>query len=140
MDTQEQTVADFVKEHGVKISAERADSNPDMADWGNGRQTHYKCVIRKSRKSMQLHFSMGSALTGEPTVEDVLDCLASDASGIEQAESFHDWAQNLGFDTIDDEFNAARKAYKATKRNTLNLLRVLGEDAFGALVWHTERL
>jgi hypothetical protein len=45
---------------------------------------------------MTVYFSQGPAISREPTIEDVLDCLVLDASG---ADSFEDWCAEFGYDT-----------------------------------------
>ena len=72
-----------------------------------------------------------------PTLETILDCLASDASGIENARTFEDWAGEYGYDIDSRE---AYKTYKVTKRQTEKLRALLGPELFDRLVWHTERL
>lgn len=71
-----------------------------------------------------------------PELPDVLDCLASDASTLDEG-SFDAWASSLGYDTD------SRKA-EATYRTILeqsNKLRVfLGAEAYNDLLYNTERI
>jgi hypothetical protein len=85
-----------------------------------------------------LVFSKGSGHNGEaPTVAEVLDCLASDAAGIENARDFEDWCSEYGYDT-DSRKNA--RAYRACKRQAIALNRIMGNDGlYERLLFHTER-
>lgn len=69
--------------------------------------------------------------TSEPTPADVLGCLLSDTSSVENARSFEEWASDLGFN---DDSRTAEQTYKACKRIALKVRRFLGDDleTFGA--------
>jgi hypothetical protein len=80
---------------------------------------------------------MGPALIGTPKLADVLDCLASDAAGFENAQSFEDWAAEYGYDT---DSRKAEKVYRTVERQAKQLRRVLGDEGYNALLWDIERL
>lgn len=70
----------------------------------------------------------------EPTPPDlasVLDCLRSDASSIDDARSFEDWAANFGYDT---DSRKAEKAYRACQDSAQALRHFLGRKAYDALM------
>ena len=70
-----------------------------------------------------------------PKLPDVLNCLAMDASGMD--ESFEDWADNYGYDT---DSRKAETIYKACQDNARQLRVLLGHEAFDVLVNEIERL
>jgi len=79
---------------------------------------------------MTVPFSMGDGYNGaKPTVDTVLDCLASDASGAD--ETFEYWCGNFGYDT---DSRRAEKTYKAVQRQTAKLRAFLGEDLYMGLL------
>ena len=87
---------------------------------------------------MSLVFSMGSGHGGKrPELADVLDCLASDAAGYENARSFADWCADYGYDV---DSRRAERTFKAVERQATSLHRVLGESAYRTLLWDIERL
>lgn len=134
--TERITVPQFVTDYRVRMTAERTDSNPHMPDSDN--MDHWKCVLRKDRHSMTVYFSMGYGHHGnEPKVADVLDCLASDASGLINAGNFEDWASEYGYDT---DSRKAEKTYKLIERQSSTLRSLLGDEGFEQLLWNTERL
>lgn len=123
-----QAFVDFAASIDLKFSCKPVDSRPDMESWGHGAR-HYR--VRLSRKwvdgtrSMSLYFSQGSAHTEDPTVADVLSCLALDASVL-KAMTFEDWASDLGYDTDSRQAEATYRACKRqSKRQSLALARVL---------------
>ena len=69
---------------------------------------------------MTVYFSQGPAISGEPTTEDVLDCLALDASG---ADSFEDWCAEYGYDT---DSRKAEHIYNTVRKQTEELASFLG--------------
>ena len=125
----------FVDKHGIKFECHRVPARPDgmMSD---GHITHhFRCRIKCGNKSFGLYFSQGSA--EPPTVAEVLNCLASDASSYENASTFEDWASEFGFDT---DSRKAEKSYRAVKRQAKQLKRVIGDEAYNELLWEVERL
>lgn len=131
------SIDDFVSQNDFRMKCEWAPNNPNMQESEN--MDHWKCVIRRKGNigSMTLVFSMGMAHRGkEPEVADVLDCLASDASGIENSPSFEDWCSEYGYDT---DSRKAEKTFKACEHQSKRLKKLLGEDLYAQLLWHTER-
>ena len=99
------TMQDFIGNTAVSAKVKRVASNPNMDDMGAGAR-HFLVTLKAGRFSMRVPFSQGSAHTVAPTTADVLDCLASDASGFENARSFEEWASEYGYD-VD-----SRKAFR----------------------------
>lgn len=83
---------------------------------------------------MTIPFSMGPAHSHEPTVADVLECLASDYSGSDQA--FEDWAADLGYDP---DSRKAERTYQAVVRQARKLEQFLGPDVVHTLVYEVDR-
>jgi hypothetical protein len=136
MNTQETiSLADFISKHGIKFEQHTVYTRPDglMSD----DMFHYKVRILCGHKGFGLYFSTGKGWNRTPELADVLDCIASDASSYENAQSFEDWASEFGYDT---DSRKAEKMYRAIKRQAEQLKRMLGEEAYQELLWNTERL
>jgi hypothetical protein len=159
------TLDQFITKHGVKFECKRVESRPDglMGDDNDtdkiarnraahvqvrtDNMRHFRCRISRGHRvennfpikasSFGLYFSQGSAHTENPTLADVLDCLASDASGYENACTFEDWASEYGYET---DSRKAEKTFRAIKRQAEQLKRTLGEDAYQELLYNTERM
>lgn len=131
-------LAQFIKKHRLRMECELTDRNPNMADdeWAR-RATHWKCVIKRARSSMTVHFSQGPAIAHEPELEEVLDSLASDAAGYLNARDFEDWASEYGYDT---DSRRAEKTFAAVGQQVADLRRLLGQPALEELAFKTERL
>ena len=130
-----QPMSAFVRLNKIRMTSDYADSNPNMADSQN--MNHFKCTLKMGKKQMTLFFSQGYGINGEPDAESVLDCLASDSAGVENAFSFEDWANEYGYD-IDSR--KAEKIFKVCERQAEKLKAFLGDDLYQQLLWKTEKL
>ena len=128
-------VKQFCNKHKVKARADWADSNPNMADSQN--MNHFKVTLRHAGRQMTLYFSQGYGISGEPTAADVLNCLASDSSSVENSREFEEWASDLGYDP---DSRKAEKIYKTIIKQAERLKKFLGNDLYKTLLWDTEGL
>lgn len=71
-----------------------------------------------------------------PTCSDVLDCLASDASMVDNARHFEDFASDLGYDT---DSRKAERIYHACMEQANKLRRFLGNVDYDFLLYKVER-
>jgi hypothetical protein len=78
---------------------------------------------------MTVYFSQGSAYTGPPTCDDVLDAVASDSRSAGQ--TFLDWCAEYGYS---DDSIKALKAYRVCERQSGKLRSLLGDDAYAELL------
>jgi hypothetical protein len=130
------TIADFVTQHGITLRCEQTDHNPNMD--GSDRMDHWKCRLHCQSRVMSVVFSKGSGHHGaEPTSDELLDCLASDAASVDNARSFEDWAGDFGYDT---DSRKALRTYKTCEKQAAKLKALLGDEAYEQLLYHTERL
>lgn len=129
-----QTLSERIKGMNLRFRTEPTFHNPNMDD---SHMNHWKCTIRNGRKQMTITFSKGLGLHGEPaTLEEVLDCLASDAAGYENAGSFELRCDEYGYDT---DSRKAEKTYNLIGKQAKTLKYILGEENYNALLWDTER-
>lgn len=132
------TLKQFIAAHGITMAADWAANNPNMADtkWAESAN-HYKCVLARGRKRMTVYFSQGCGISRDPDAESVLDCIASDAAGLDNARSFEVWCAEYGYDT---DSRAAEKTYKTIEKQVAQLREFIGDDvAFNDLLFDTER-
>ena len=128
------TIKQFVNRYKVKASSKLAESNPHMIDeqWN---ANHYKVTLKTRGRQYTLYFSKGVLLTGDPTAEEVLSCLALDAASIENSRSFEDWASDLGYDP---DSRRAEKIYNGVVKSSERLKILLGDEGYNQLLWDTE--
>lgn len=131
-----QKIEDFVNVHKIKIKVESISSNPFFVD-GRDDMDHYRVILRIGRRQFTTYFSKGYGHSGkEPTTEEVLDCMASDASGYENARSFEDWCGEYGYD---EDSRKAETIFNNVAKQSTKLKNFLGEKAYNNLLWDTER-
>ncbi len=104
----------------LRFSYRHTDSNPSMPD---PSMDHYKCTLFNDGRQMVVFFSKGSGHKGaEPTLDEVLECLASDCA---QLGSFEDWCSDFGFDS---DSRKAERTYNAIVKQEAALRRLLGDE------------
>ncbi len=118
------TLADFIKENHITMTCKPTDKNPNIDDDMN--MNHWICIFRRGRRRLTVPFSMGTALEREPTIDDVLDCLASDATTIENNSSFEEWCRELG---SNPDSRKEERTYKACVAQSKKLKQFLGSAA-----------
>ena len=154
------TIAEFATEQGIKLEYSKAYSNPNMPDDPGHKMNHWAIKLTNSAgDEFTLHFSKGVGLmidergrrVGQPrtvdqqtkwrpeppTLDEVLDCLASDTSSIDNARDFADWCRELGYD---EDIRKAERTYQACIEQAEKFRAFLGSDACEELLYQTERL
>jgi hypothetical protein len=84
-----------------------------------------QAIIKKAREKFR------------PELADLLDCIASDASGIDNARSFTDWAGDYGYD---EDSIKARRIYDTCTDQHHELEQLLGREQIQVLMYEVERL
>jgi hypothetical protein len=120
------TLKAFIRQRRITLSAELAERNPNIDTMPPGSR-HWRCTLRCGHRRMTVYFSQGPAIEREPTVEDVLDCLASDAGC---ASTFEDWCAEFGYDS---DSRKAEQTYRLIREQSEKLAALLG-PAYGELL------
>lgn len=148
MNTEETgTLQAFIESEGIGMVTEQFTTRPDQLP---ELKRHFKCKLHRGKATrwdggvesawdydFTIWFSQGEAHKTPPTVDDVLDCLASDASGYDNSRNFEDWCSDYGYD---DDSRTAERIYRAIAEQAKGLRHFLGDDAYNRLLWNTERL
>ena len=132
------TMNEFVKRNNIKIGVEWAEKNPNMIEdaWSK-TANHYKTILKKDNKQLTVYYSMGSALTNEPTAEEVLNSLALDGSVYLNNNSFEDFCSEFGYD---EDSRKAEKTYNTILKQAEKTEKFLGTELFNQLVYDVEQL
>lgn len=136
-----QTIHDFIRKHGITAEFERVPERTGDETWGNQPHFAYDVTLRRpGGRKLKTPFQTGTGIAW-PELADVLNCLASDASGIRNADGFEDWASEYGMPIEDwDDVRKAKKGYTATQKQTDKLARFLDADELDELLHNTEQL
>ncbi len=146
-----QTMQAFIIKNRLSITTEKWQDNPDWADSGLGYR-HYRVKLTKpmqngARRQLITYYSankQGYSPRYRPPLAHVINSLASNSSGYDNAADFEDWAGDLGYDTDPHEEggngNAALRTFLTIKRESAKLRLFLGAQAYESLLWETEKL
>ena len=133
------TIEEFIEMHAVRMKeCNKIHQSPYMPDF---KGDHWEIVLHMPGKGINefvTYFSKGIGHKGKrPTVSEVLDCIASDASGYENSNSFEDWANDYGYDP---DSRKAEKIYRLVEQESRELKTFLGNEAYESLLRDTERM
>lgn len=135
----EKSIHEFIAAHGLTAEIKAAHANPHMDDMAPDSK-HYSVKISQVGfgpvRSMVVPYSMGPAHKRGPTLAGVLDCLASDASTLENARDFEDWCSDFGYDT---DSRKAEATWRAIMEQSTQLRKLLGYAAYSELLNEVER-
>lgn len=108
---------------GVTFLANVRSTRTDgLGDWVSG-SSHYAFTITRGTRSIEGWYSMGPALSGGPSLQDVMASLLMDTSDLD--DSFEDWADNLG---MDSDSRKAERIYNACRDTLANLERMFTQQ------------
>lgn len=127
-------LSSLIRWNGITMTAEWVNTNKNAPDWKDAN--HYRVTLKMGRRRLTTYFSQGYGIKDNPTVVDVLYCLAEDAASIENTRSFEEWANNLGYDA---DSRKAEKIFKVVERQAEALKKFLGDGLYNKLLWRTER-
>lgn len=128
-------ITDFLTVHGITMTAEQVDRNPNMDATD---MDHWRCTFRRQRRVFTSYYSMGYGHNGkQPDAADVLDTLASNATSVANTQSFEEWARDLGFDP---DSRKAERTYRTIEGQSAKLAKFLEDAAYQDLLWNIERL
>lgn len=132
------SIDQFIVEHQLEMNVRPVKRNPHMQEQ---MPRNFECCItqvgRGNSAELVVYFSQGSAHKKPPTLADVLDCLAMEASGVDNAKDFEDWASEYGYDT---DSCKAEYTYDVCREQAQQLKNMLGDKAYAQLLYETERL
>lgn len=110
---------------GVTLKATR--SLRPREDWP-GDASHWHVTLRRNDASLTTTYSMGSAHTGGPELQDVLNCMLSDAQCGEY--DFADFCAELGYD---EDSRKAERTWRECRRMAKRLTGLFDSAELGGL-------
>jgi hypothetical protein len=128
------THTEFATAQNISIKSEPRNSSPIFAlEWD---AHHWLVTLRCGRRRLTTPYSKGVGHEGaEPTLDEVLCCLALDANTVESTTSFEEWCSEFGYDSRDvDEVARYKQTYTTCKAQTEKLRKFLGDKAYTALL------
>ena len=132
------SLSDFISAHGISSSWKRVKGPASSKEWPAGTN-HYSVTLKIGElgvnyDEMTVPFHMGSALTEPPTTKEVLETLALDSMGYENAKDLEDWMSEYG----EEDYVRGKRTYEAVEKIAQKLNKFLGNDLYKELLWNTE--
>jgi hypothetical protein len=133
-----QTLEKFLAGSDLKLRYRQISLNGDGAPLDGARRTatRYRCELRGLNGARPVTTIIDTD-DGPPDMSEVLDAVAAEAAVVEAAACYEAWAVQMGFDP---DSRSGERVYRATRRQGNALRRLIGEEAYEALLWETERL
>jgi hypothetical protein len=133
MTTETISLQAFIDQNGITATVKPGPVNPYMDMAG---MNHYVVTFQRDGQTLSTPFSTGASWDRDPDATDALDCLASDAAGVESANGFEAWAGDYGYDP---DSRADERTYNALVKGAEELKTFLGDDLFEILLYNTQR-
>lgn len=119
--TNEITLPNYLNELGVKITSKQIDHPTNAPDWAHKSANAYRVSLTFNGKRTSLYFYQGKGIDREPTIADVVACLASDYAC--SRYSLQEFGDEFGWDS------QTVSTYRAVTRSGMKLARLLGDVA-----------
>ena len=133
----------FVRRHNITAEAVLTDHTWEhMDDYVEGSR-HWFVTLNRidgalSGQPMRVPYTAGPAVEREPDAEHVLDCIALDSMGYENAQgSFEEWCGEYGYDTDSRKTEAI---WRSVGEQYAKLKRLLTPAQVQQLLYQTEGL
>jgi hypothetical protein len=128
------TMRAFLEAYPVTLEIlDGPDYQRDAEQWEHNA---YRVELRHEARTMVSPWRQGILCVGDPTVERVLDSIASDCASVENARDFADWCDEVGYDT---DSRKAEATYYECREQARKLRAMLGDKAAKELLWEVER-
>lgn len=122
------TIQEFINENKITMITKQVDTRPDVESWSHGSR-HYKITLKNNGKRFTFFFSQGSAIKNKPTLDEVFECLVSDALAVDYVSDVWDFAQEYGYNlNIEKDYKRAVSGLRACKRTDKALTRLFGDS------------
>lgn len=130
-------ITSFIRKYGLAMTVTEHGKKKDESGW---EHFAFTCSIHNAiGASLQVTFRQGTGIgSAKPSLSTVLDCVASDISGLEDgAITFEEWAAAYGYD---EDSRKAEAIFNACEEERRILTVMIGADAVRVLIEEVDRL
>lgn len=135
------SVGEFARNNCLVMRCDPTRPTKRQADseWHN-RASHWVCIFTigsagARRRRFLTRFSRGSALSGPPSRDEVLSCLARQCADLERAGyEFDAWREEAGYNDPEDKPRDVRRIFNSVATEARHLRDFLGDSVFSALL------
>jgi hypothetical protein len=131
MDTLEKTLPALIEELGITLKI-RHTAHPNHATGWQLKANCYRVTLSYQGRTYSLFYYQGTGITREPSVSDVIACLASDLSILSECDTLECFGDCMGWDK--DTANT----YRAIKRQSARYSKLIGDPTTLELIGSIE--
>ena len=115
---------EFAKLLDLRMTPVSIPDRPDSLEWVKGARHWLACMsIPSTGKRFQVYYSQGPAHKNPPQAHEVLYCLQANCIGVENGQTFEEWANEYGYD---EDSRKAERTYNACVDTAKRLKEFLG--------------
>ena len=122
MNTLEQTLPALLDELGITLKIRHREHPNKVTDW-QAKANCYRVTLSYQGRSYSLFYYQGTGITRDPSVSDVVYCLASDLSILTSCDTLKCFGECFGWN--EDTANT----YRAIKRQGARYSKLIGNPA-----------
>lgn len=131
MDTIEQTLPDLLTELGITLEIRHRTHPNKVSEW-QAKANCYRVTLRYQGRSYSLYFYQGRGIKRDPSVSDVVHCLASDLNILSGCDTVKCFGDCFGWDS--DTANI----YRTIKRQSARYSKLIGDPSTLELIGSKE--
>ena len=118
--TQEQTLTDLVSELGITLTIKHKAHPAKASDW-QLKANCYRVTLSYQGRTYSLYYYQGQGIKQDPSVSDVIACLAVDSIIINSCDSLKCFGDCMGWDS------ETAVNYRAIKRQSDRYSKLIGD-------------
>ena len=131
MDTIEQTLPELINELGITLEI-RHRAHPSKVDEWQAKANCYRVTLRYQGRAYSLYYYQGRGIKRDPSVSDVVHCLASDLNILSGCDTVQCFGDCFGWDS--DTANI----YRTIKRQSARYSKFIGDPSTLELIGSKE--
>lgn len=131
IDTIEQTLPDLVNELGITLEVRHRAHPNKVSEW-QGKANCYRVTLRYQGRSYSLYYYQGTGIKSDPSVADVVHCLASDRNILSACDTLECFGGCFGWD------KDTATVYRSIKRQSARYNKLIGDTATLELIGSKE--
>jgi hypothetical protein len=131
MDTIEQTLPELINELGITLEIRHRTHPNKVSEW-QAKANCYRVTLRYQGRTYSLYFYQGRGIKRDPSVSDVVHCLASDLNILSGCDTVKCFGDCFGWDS--DTANI----YRTIKRQSARYSKLIGDPSTLELIGSKE--
>jgi hypothetical protein len=131
MDTIEQTLPELITELGITLKIRNRAHPSKVSEW-QAKANCYRVTLSYQGRTYSLYYYQGQGIKRDPSVSDVVHCLASDLNILSGCDTLKCFGNCFGWDenTVD--------TYRAIKRQSARYSKLIGDPSTLELIGSKE--